>query len=78
MEKVGGLLIVVLGLQMMGILKLKFLMSSKQLGNGKKYGGWLGSFILGLKLGRAGRHVWGSHFPRYLFWQGRPNHCTKG
>ncbi|MGP0576818.1 cytochrome c biogenesis CcdA family protein [Paenibacillus peoriae] len=41
----------VFGLQMMGILKLKFLMSSKQLGNGKKYGGWLGSFILGLAIG---------------------------
>ncbi|AOK89764.1 hypothetical protein AOU00_08000 [Paenibacillus polymyxa] len=37
-------MIVVFGLQMMGILKLKFLMSSKQLGNGKKIR-WLAWFI---------------------------------
>ncbi|MBB6021900.1 cytochrome c-type biogenesis protein [Paenibacillus sp. JGP012] len=50
-EKFGGILIIVFGLQMMGLLKLKLLMNSKPLQNEKKYGGWFGSFFLGLAFG---------------------------
>lgn len=50
-EKIGGLLIVIFGLQMAGLLKLKFLMGSVKWGRGDKRKGWIGSFLLGLAFG---------------------------
>lgn len=51
-EKLGGLLIIVFGLQMAGLLKLKLLMSPKSWDSGRiSKKGWFGSFFLGLAFG---------------------------
>lgn len=51
-EKISGLLIIVFGLQMAGILSLRFLMVNKKWGNtGTSKKGNLSSFVLGLAFG---------------------------
>ncbi|GIP40824.1 cytochrome C biogenesis protein CcdA [Paenibacillus sp. J31TS4] len=50
-EKLGGLLIIVFGLQMAGVLRLKWLMGTKSWGETKRGGGWWSSVLLGLAFG---------------------------
>jgi len=48
LERVGGILIILLGLNMMGILKTKFLSQEKVITSKKKRFGYLGSLLVGM------------------------------
>ncbi|MBI3814357.1 MAG: cytochrome c biogenesis protein CcdA [Nitrospinae bacterium] len=47
-QKIGGVIIIVLGLYFMGVLKLKFLMSERRMQIQNKPAGYLGTFLVGI------------------------------
>ncbi|MBI3585236.1 MAG: cytochrome c biogenesis protein CcdA [Nitrospinae bacterium] len=47
-RKVGGVIIIILGLYFMGVMKLKFLMSEKRVQIQNKPAGYLGTFLVGV------------------------------
>jgi len=77
-SKISGLLIIVFGLNMMGIIKLGFLNFNKRLSAPKKINGWFSSLLMGMAFAAGWTPCFGPVLASILIYAGNATTVLKG
>lgn len=77
-SKISGLLIIVFGLNLMGIIKLRFLNMNKRLSMPKKVGSWFSSMVVGMAFAAGWTPCFGPVLASILIYAGGADTVSKG